>query len=69
MEEDAIVSLQQEVDCAMHCGRYIDEQSYTPQSIECDAGTAVGMALSDMYAYVEQAKEGAEAVEGSLSAL
>jgi hypothetical protein len=53
----------------VHCGRYIDEQSYTPQSIECDAGTAIGVALSDLCAYVEQAKEGAEAVEGSLSAL
>jgi len=52
----------------VHCGRYIDEQSYTPQSIECDAGTAVGMALSDLCAYVEQAK-GAEAAEGSHSAL
>ena len=53
----------------MHCGRYIDEQSYTPQNIECDAGTAVDVALSDLCAYVEQAKEGAEAVESSLSEL
>ena len=30
---------------------------------------SVGVALSDLCAYVEQAKEGAEAVEGSLSAL